>query len=159
MPNEKIREIRAIHDKLRGDKARLQAEIAAVRCRLEGLDIALTILQGKEPPPVVMTTPFEAANEPRPRRRRISNKFMVLQLLDEAGGKGLSVVEMLDRNPRFKRGTISSQLSHWNKDGIVFNAGGRYYLPKHPHPTITKTEPVAVLPTSGSILPRLTSGG
>ena len=69
---------------------------------------------------------------------------MVHDMLDKAGPSGLSVVEMLNQNSRFKRGTISSQLSHWAKDGIVINAGGRYYLPKYPHPSVTKTEPVFV---------------
>ena len=49
-----------------------------------------------------------------------------------------------NQNSRLKRGTISSQLSHWAKDGIVANVAGRYYLPKYPPSSVTITEPVMV---------------
>ena len=136
MPNEKFQEIRAMRERLRGDARKLEAEIGAIRHRLEGLDMALSVFEKEQAP---------APRSTGPRiRRRLSNKTMVLDMLDKAGPNGLSVVEMLNQNSRFKRGTISSQLSHWAKDGIVINAGGRYYLRKYPHPSVTKTEPVLV---------------
>ncbi len=71
---------------------------------------------------------YKPSKAPSFGKQRPSNKTMILDMLSIAGSNGLSVIEMLNQNSHFKRSTISSQLSHWTKDGIVINTKGRYYL-------------------------------
>ncbi len=64
-------------------------------------------------------------------RPRLSNKTLILKMLHKAGDNGMSIGEILSCNPKFKRRTVSPQLSRWAKEGLVVNKNGRHYLADH----------------------------
>ena len=116
MATQKVQQIRGLRNKLR-------EEARALQNRLEGIEMALAVLEGTE------------GQAPSVRiRKRLTNKAIVLSALETAAEKGLTVNEILAQRDGLKRGTISSQLSNWKAEGIVKHVDGRYYLPEFAPP-------------------------
>ncbi len=131
-------------DEILAERDALAAQIRSLQDQLAGLDRALAILRredaevrprsvAKPPKPLVKDakppTPRRAkrAGGPRPR-----NQALVLELLGEAGGDGLSVTDVLaagaSRGTPMARASISSLLSRLKRQGQVESRDGRYIL-------------------------------
>lgn len=111
MATQKVQQVRELRTKLR-------AEISVLQNRLEGVELALALLEGAGHAPIARI------------HKRPTNKAIVLSALETATEMGLTVNEILAQREELKRGTISSQLSIWKTEGIVQHVDGRYYLPK-----------------------------
>ena len=109
----------------------LRAEFEAAKARLDEVERLIRMFNGETP-----SAPSVASAE-RPRRGTIQNT--VLDLITESGAQGLSVVELLGaagqkRRIALDRGTVSSLLSRFKRDGIMIYDGARYVLKQHAGP-------------------------
>lgn len=112
-------------------REQLRAEFEAARARLEEVERLIRMFSG-EAPPTAQTATLE-----RPRRGIIQNT--VLELITDAGARGLSVVELLEiasqqRGITLDRGSVSSLLSRFKRDGVMIYDGSRYRLKEHAGP-------------------------
>lgn len=115
-------------NRLLEQRARLSAEIEALRNKLEGLDLAIQLLSSDEE-----TRSDETPQGNAPRSPRRSNvKGITLQLLEESGSEGLSASEVVERAQNrghtLDRGSVSSLLSRLKKEGTLIYDGSKYYL-------------------------------
>lgn len=116
---------------LQDRRAKLAAEMEALRVRVDELD-GLIRLMGGGPLPAVA-----APEVHKPRRGDL--KDVVLSLYDEAGEVGLSSAECVAA-AKEKRGTdlqpasVSSLLSRLKADGVLFYDGERYRLKRFAGP-------------------------
>lgn len=106
----------------------LKLELEAIRNKIAGVDLALSVMADDDD-----ADPTES----RPRARRGNVKTTLLNLLSEVGRSGLNAhttVEMATRKGiELDRGTVSSLLSRLKADGVVDYDGERYRLrePRH----------------------------
>lgn len=117
--------------KLEEERSRLDARIAELENNLfslkgerSGLDRALAILAGRE-----------TAAETTPRKERARGvKETVLAAVQNAGKDGITVGQLLDRTQRegihLERGTVSSLLSRFKREGVLEMEDGRYFIPQ-----------------------------
>jgi CRP-like cAMP-binding protein len=115
-------------NRLLEQRARLAAEIDALRNKLEGLDMAIQLLSSDDD-----TTSSEAVHNDVSRPSRRANvKGITLQLLEESGSEGLSSNDVVERAQNrghsLDRGSVSSLLSRLKKEGTLIYDGTKYYL-------------------------------
>ncbi len=131
-------------DEILAERDALAAQIRSLQDQLAGLDRAVAILQradGGAAPKTAARAPkplIKDARPPAPRRTkraggpRPRNQALVLELLAEAGGNGLSVTDVLaagaSRGTPMARASISSLLSRLKRQGQVESNDGRYIL-------------------------------
>ncbi len=100
----------------------LMAEMETLRHKIEGLDIAIGLLNQAAPD----------ESEQRARQEHVTDTLIAL--LREVGTKGLNARTVadiaVDRGLPLKRQSVSSLLSRLKKDGAVVYENGRYKLPK-----------------------------
>lgn len=123
---------------IRRERDELAEQIRSLQDQLAGLDRALAILEARSRPAAAprRARPRVAAAKPgRGRRRgtpRPRNQVLVLELLAEAGERGVTVNEVLEggsaRGMPLARASISSLLSRLKRQGRVTGDGGRYVL-------------------------------
>jgi hypothetical protein len=111
----------------RRDKLRMDVE--AAKARLEEVELMIRLIRGEVP-----LAPREES-----KGKRASVKQTVIDMVSEAGEAGLSVAECLDaaqtkRGAVLDRGTVSSLLSRFKRDGIVIFDGTRYRMKQHAGP-------------------------
>lgn len=101
---------------------RLMAEMEALRNKIDGINMAISILERNGPP-----TP-----ELQPVSRRSGLKAYVISLLEEQGPQGLSVNGAVEigarRGHRLDRASVSSLLSRLKQNGTVVYEDGSYVL-------------------------------
>jgi hypothetical protein len=111
---------------------RLTEQAEAVRNKIQGLDVAIAIVQkgGGETPDVEAPTAPPA----------ISVKALLIDLAQEAKGDGLNAniaVKMAGkRGIALKRGTAASNLSRLKTDSALVHDGQRYRLPEFVRPKL-----------------------
>lgn len=122
--------------KLEEERSRLDEQIAELEHKLHGLkseragfDRALNMLAGKD-----------VATQDVPRKERAKGvKETVLAAVQAAGGWGITVSQLMERAERegraLDRGTVSSLLSRFKREGVLEMKEGRYYVPQHPPKT------------------------
>jgi hypothetical protein len=118
-----LKPLLAERDRLIDQVSRLYEQAEAARNKLEGLELAISLL-GKG-----------QAEEPRPETKPASNiKVLLHELAREAKGDGLNAniaVQMAaKRGIVLKRGTAASNLSRLKTDGALIYDGNRYRLPE-----------------------------
>lgn len=128
--------------KLLEERQRLLTELEALKERIKGLDIAISILNGE--------SAEDRTEAPRVRRRRGNQKGIVLDILRNAGSSGLGAQDVVDRGKDqgidLDRASVSSLLSRLKRDGVcAYNrATGRYALAEfsdeigNVHPFLTR---------------------
>ncbi len=112
----------AAKKRLEEQRGRLMDEIVAIRHRIEGLEIAISTLEDEE----------EAKKQSRSSGRQKNLKKIVLDLLEEAGTRGLNATLAVQtaerRNIEIDRNSVSSLLSRLKRDDVVDYDGHRYRL-------------------------------
>jgi len=110
--------------KLIAERERLKAQIEALQNQLKGLDTAISLLNGDDK--------GETTNAP-PRARARNVKDIVLLIVQDAGSKGISVNDLLERAQKngvhLERGTVSSLLSRMKRESVLDMEDGRYFVP------------------------------
>lgn len=108
--------------KLIEQRDRLLAEMEALKNKIVGLEMAMSLLND-EPDRL-------GGTEPSPKRANV--KGTILDLLREAGTTGLNAATAVEtgrrRGVELDRGTVSSLLSRFKRDGLVVYDGDRYKL-------------------------------
>jgi hypothetical protein len=106
---------------------RLLLELEALRNKIAGLDLAISILQQGSP---------KGSNNPVSVSRRTGVKGFVLDLLGERGSAGLTAAVTVEiagaRGVLMDRASVSSLLSRLKQDGIVEYDGSVYRLKGQP---------------------------
>lgn len=101
---------------------RLLVEMDALRNKVAGLEMAIALMDGDD-----ALAPTSAR-----RPQRGSGKTVLLDLLKEAGTTGLNAALACEigerRGTTLDRGTVSSLLSRFKKEGIVTYDGDKYRL-------------------------------
>ena len=105
------------------ERDRLLAEMEAIRNKIAGLELAITLIEEDDQSP----------DNPQPtRRRRATTKGAVIDMLRETGADGLNsaiAVQMGERRGLdLDRASVSSLLSRLKRDGIVVHEGDKYQL-------------------------------
>jgi hypothetical protein len=110
--------------KLKLERAKMVAELEALKNKIGGLDIAISVLEGHS-----NASPTQVAV---PTGRKPKTKKVVLDMLGEVGVDGLVATEAVERaasrGVTLERGTVSSLLSRFKRDGLVDYDGDRYRL-------------------------------
>lgn len=105
---------------------KLLAEIDALKNKIAGLEMAISLL-GNEDAALTLDQPLTAAS-------RVNLKATILDLLREAGTTGLNATSAVEiaarRNIELNRGSVASNLSRMVKDKVVTYDGNRYRLPE-----------------------------
>lgn len=100
-------------------REKLMAEMEALKHKIEGLSLAISLLDGGE-------------SGLRAVSRRSGVKGYILDLLKEVGGEGLNAqkaVEMAtQRGHKVDRASVSSLLSRFKQDGTIVYDGSLYRL-------------------------------
>lgn len=113
--------------KLIDQRDRLLVEAEALRNKIAGLELAISLIEQDSAP----STPAEP-------QRRGNVKELLIDLLREVGTIGLnanSAVEMAARRGMIlARGTAASNLSRMKADGVVTHNDDRYRLPEFSRP-------------------------
>lgn len=106
---------------------KLLSEIEALRNRVMGLEMAISLLDEAPAAPVAG------------RGKRSGIKQLVLDLLRECGASGLNAGVAVDiaarRGITLDRASVSSLLSRLKSEGVIAYDGDRYRLPDMPKPT------------------------
>lgn len=106
--------------KLLDQRARLAAEIEAMRNKLAGIDMAIVTLRGD--------VPDTGAGAPSPRP---NVKGTMLSVIQEAGKAGVTASEVVERanamGRALDRGSVSSLLSRFKREGLLTFDGARYF--------------------------------
>lgn len=109
-------------ERLLAIRSELKAEIEAMQNKLAGLEMAIAYLD-----------PAEA--ESSDSEPKISVKKTLLELLGEAGAKGLNSQLAIQKAQRrgvpLMRGSVSSMFSRLKREGLVTYDGRRYRLNGH----------------------------
>jgi len=109
--------------KLLDKRDQLQAELEALRNKIIGVELAITLLEGDAMP---------AVEQSPTRLPKTSVKPTLIDLLREVGASGLiasTAVEIAaKRGISLDRNTVSSLLSRLKRDGLVDYDGERYRL-------------------------------
>lgn len=121
--------VRADVQKLIEQRDRLLVEIEALKNKVAGIELAISLIEGESP---------QSAPE---QGRRQNVKTILIDLLKETGTTGLnaqSAVEIaIRRGVTLDRGSVSSTLSRMKAEGIVNHDGQRYRLPEFSRPPMT----------------------
>jgi hypothetical protein len=109
--------------KLLEQRDQLLAEIEALKNRVKGLEMAISIAGGED---------MNVQNTKQSRRSGI--KGTILDMLGEVGTTGLNAVSAVEmatrRGLHFDRQSVSSLLSRLKKDNTVIYEGEMYKLPQ-----------------------------
>ena len=113
------------------ERDKLLAQMAAMKHKIEGLELAMSVLEHDD----------DADQSPKKERgARGKTKELVLSLLKESGTTGLnaaSAVEMaLRRAVNLPRGTAASTLSRLKADGVALYDGDKYRLVEFTRPRV-----------------------
>lgn len=111
----------------------LETQLAGKRGELAGIKRAVALVTGQE---------AEVTSAPPPRKERARNvKETVLSALEGAGPTGLTVNQLLERTERdgahLERGTVSSLLSRFKREGLLMLEDGRYFIAPKTAPVVT----------------------
>jgi len=110
--------------KLLEQRDRLLAEIEALKNKVQGLEMALSLVDGEE-----------AVIDGGHRIRVFGTKGTILDLLSEAGTTGLNASSAVDlaerRGIHLDRQSVSSLLSRLKRDGVVVYENERYKLSQY----------------------------
>ena len=121
---------RADMQKLIDQRDQLLTEIEAIRNKVAGLEMAISLLDGERP---------------TGKRSVTSVKGILLDLLKEVGTTGLNAQIAVDlanrRGITLNSGSVGSTLSRFKKDGIIVMNGEKYKLPQ-----FARTAPPPPLP-------------
>lgn len=100
---------------------RLLGEIEALKNKVVGLEMALSLLGGEE-----------QTDTTKPERGRMGLKQTLTELLREAGTSGLNAITAVEiaerRGMHLDRQSVSSTLSRMKADGLLEYNGDRYRL-------------------------------
>jgi predicted nucleic acid-binding Zn-ribbon protein len=116
-----MRKMKPEIQRLNEERDRLVREIVALQNQLTGIERAIALVSGEivEPSPVK-------------RERTRGVKEAVLGAVEGAGGMGINVNELMQRTERegvhLERGTVSSLLSRFKREGVLSMKDGRYYV-------------------------------
>ena len=117
-----MKEHSATLESLLAIRSELKAEIEAMQNKLAGLEMAIAYIN-----------PAEA--EPSDGEPKISVKKTLMELLGEAGAKGLNSRIAIQKAQRrgipLVRGSVSSMFSRLKREGLVTYDGERYRLNGH----------------------------
>jgi hypothetical protein len=102
------------------ERDKLEAEIEALRHKVEGLEIAIRLVSDE-------LSPTPSASESRPG---VSNTLVsLLRTAGENGLKPLEAIEIAERDGKhLNRGSVYSLLNRMQRVGIVAHENARYYL-------------------------------
>lgn len=107
---------------LMAKRSQLQGEIEALQNKLAGLEIAIAYLDS-------------GSIEREDDAPKTSVKNTLIALLEEAGAKGLNsalaIQKAARRGIKLERGSVSSMLSRFKRDGIAYYDGERYRLKQY----------------------------
>lgn len=110
---------------------KLLSEIEALRNRVMGLEMAISLMDETPAAPVIG------------RGKRSGIKQIVLDLLRECGASGLNANVAVEiaarRGVTLDRASVSSLLSRLKGEGVVVYDGDRYRLPDMPKPSEGQT--------------------
>jgi cell division septum initiation protein DivIVA len=119
-------------EKLRAEIAALQNQLAGKKGELSGIERAISLVSGDD-------AESEAIPAPEKRERARNVKETVLNAVEGAGQHGITVNQLLERTQRegkhLDRGTVSSMLSRFKRDGVLSMVDGKYSLAIRPDMT------------------------
>jgi hypothetical protein len=117
--------------RLMKERDKLFLEMQALRNKIEGLELAMTVLEKED------DGDETSGNE---RAGRGKTKELVLSLLKQAGTTGLNAVSAVEmaktRGFELARGTAASTLSRLKADGVAKHDGERYRLAEFERPRV-----------------------
>ena len=124
-PNPALKRLRFEHNALQDKYFKLFAQGEAIRNKMEGLEMAIAILEKGDQP----------ENEPQSASPVIANvKGILLDFARECGTSGINAqiaVQMAQKKSiPLMRGTAASNLSRLKADGALVHDGERYRLPE-----------------------------
>lgn len=126
--------------KLQEQRSALLREIEALRNKVAGLEMAMQLLDDDAPKQGEKTS------------RKSGVKNVLLDLLEDVGTTGLNAATAVqlaaNRNIVLDRGTVSSLLSRFKRDGVVEYDGERYRLKKYAS-YVQAAQPQAEIPSVG----------
>ncbi len=109
---------------------KLLAEIEALKNKVAGLEMAISLLGNDE----------DSQGQPLSAVARLNLKATILDLLKEAGTTGLNATSAVEiaarRGITLNRGSVASNLSRMVKDKAVTYDGTRYRLPEFTRPVL-----------------------
>ena len=109
--------------KLLEERGRLVKQIEALQSELRGLDRAISLCRA-EHAPATLAAPV--------RQRSRNVKETVLSIVTDSGTVGATVIEVLEtamaRGAHLERGTVSSLLSRFKREGALDMRDGRYVV-------------------------------
>ena len=113
---QKLRELReGFHEEL----ILREREVEALRNKIKGLDAGIATLEG-----------VDIATDPRRRTRR-NVKKSVMEIIADSAKAGVTAIEVVERaaakGKQLDRGSVSSLLSRFKREGVLIFNGERYY--------------------------------
>lgn len=130
-PKEKLGELIAMRDHLVG-------EVLALQNKITGLDMAIAVFQDE----------YDHREETSNADKQ-SVKGMLLRLLEEAGATGLNAALAVRTATRrgidLDRGSVSSMLSRFKREGVVIYDGEKYRLRRYVTRHLSPAEKEAAL--------------
>jgi hypothetical protein len=120
--------------KLAEERDRLLREIAAIQVKVDGLELAMSVLQ--------RGTDEQISGSPSGLIDRLkrATKDLLLELLHEVRGAGLNATTAVElaakRDIGLVRGSAASTLSRMKAEGIVTHDGKVYRLPEYSRPQL-----------------------
>jgi hypothetical protein len=125
-PNMPLRRLRQERDLLQDKYFKLFQQSEAVRNKVEGLELAISILEkGDQQDRAPQIAPASITNV----------KGLLLDLARECGGGGINAniaVQLANKKGiPLLRGTAASNLSRLKADGALVHDGDKYKLPEH----------------------------
>jgi cell division septum initiation protein DivIVA len=104
--------------------ADLENQLSGLKGELSGIQRAMALVSGTEPEVVTAT----------PKRERARNvKETVLGVVQASSPDGINVNQLLERAARegnhLERGTVSSLLSRFKREGVLDMKDGKYFIP------------------------------
>ena len=109
---------------------KLLAEIEALKNKIAGLEMAISLLGNEE----------DNQGQPLSAMAKLNLKATILDLLKEAGTTGLNATTAVEiatrRGITLNRGSVASNLSRMVKDKAVTYDGTRYRLPEFTRPVL-----------------------
>jgi hypothetical protein len=113
-------------ERLRAERAILQAQYDALGNQIKGLDRAISLLDGDASAGLAPSTPPTP-----PRRARMPIKDLVLGMVSDHAADGMNATQVVEtaaqQGVALDRASVSSLLSRLKKDGVLSHDGSVYH--------------------------------
>lgn len=116
-------------NRLTSERDRLNAEVEAIKARIEGLNFAIATIEG-DAPTTRPTTRANGATAPRKRGKNV--KATVLAIVERSALAGVTAADVLAGAERMgnplERTSVSTLLSNLKRAGVLEYKGDRYRM-------------------------------